>query len=307
MQAEIRNSMWVGLLLCGTVITGCASSNVPSAASGPSAGELTAKTEAPAPRSVAQAFAPGSTDNQAKAQASAQAVPKPAPQLVRTASVNLVVPDVDKAVRALNELVREQQGEVLNLQDQSPIRSDTAHRAQAQLRVPQSRFEQTLAALNQLGQVQTRTIRAEDVADQIVDYQVRLRNLRRTEDNILKIMDRSGNIEQVLRVTQELGNVRGQIEQIDAQLKSVQNRVAYSNITVSFEAATSGPVAERAVGVRLGESWKSSTRSMQAFSLDLLALGLWLIAFSPYLLVSGAALTFALRWWQRRRPQRPAA
>ncbi len=234
--------------------------------------------------------------------------PKPTPQLIRTASVSLLVADTEAALRQLDDLVRAQQGDILNIEDASPRQSGQPRTAQAEVRVPQARFAPTLEALAQLGQVQTRTVSAQDVSDQIVDYQARLRNLRRTEQSILKIMDRSGNIEQVLRVTQELGNVRGQIEQIDAQLKAVQNQVAYAHIRVNFETIASSAGVERSVGVRLAETWKSATRSMQDFSVGLLAAGLWLVAYSPYLLLSGAALAFAIsRLRPRHTPPPPAA
>ena len=86
------------------------------------------------------------------------------------------------------------------------------------MRVPQNLLEKTLNELAELGAVQSRNISAEDVGEKIVDFQARLSNLRRTESNLLKIMDKSGSVKDILSVAQELSRVREQIVRFTAQL-----------------------------------------------------------------------------------------
>jgi hypothetical protein len=74
-----------------------------------------------------------------------------------------------------------------------------------------------------LGTVENRNITAADVGDRLVDFQARLTNLQKTEANLQKIMARAGSVRDVLSFAQELSNVRETIEQIDAQLKTLQN------------------------------------------------------------------------------------
>ncbi len=61
--------------------------------------------------------------------------------------------------------------------------------------------------------------------------------MQKTESTLLEIMERSGSVSDVLKVAQELSDVRQSIEQINAQLKSLQNQVAYSTITLKLEAS----------------------------------------------------------------------
>jgi peptidoglycan hydrolase CwlO-like protein len=93
-----------------------------------------------------------------------------------------------------------------------------------------------------LGTVENRNITAADVGDRLVDFQARLTNLQKTEANLQKIMARAGSVRDVLSFAQELSNVRETIEQIDAQLKTLQNQVAYSTITLNLEAAVSSTI-----------------------------------------------------------------
>ena len=213
-------------------------------------------------------------------------------QLIRTANLNIEVTDVSKTLRTATSITEGQLGDVIGLNDETPSSDNAVHTGTMSIRVPQYRFEQTLDALGALGKVKSKSVNAQDVSDQLVDAQARLRNLRRTEADILKIMDRSGNIEQVLNVTQQLGSVREQIEQLDAQIQGMQYQVAYSTINVTF---TSPVVVNVPTGFAvLGEAWNSALGSLRDFTVSVLSLGLWLLAFSPYIIVLALIAAFAM-------------
>ncbi|HAG85328.1 MAG TPA: DUF4349 domain-containing protein [Cyanobacteria bacterium UBA12227] len=214
-------------------------------------------------------------------------VPQSSPQLVKTAEISLLVNSIDEALEESSKIVQQQQGDVLGLQDDKPQNSNRRETASMQIRVPQNKLDPTLNALAQLGIVQRRHLTAEDVSTQLVDFQARLRNLRQTESSLLKIMERSGSISDVLKVAQELSNVRQSIEQIDAQLKSLTNRVAYSTITLQLEAAVATPTSRQPLGSRMGNTWNNATQSVTDFTTNLVRLLIWLVAYSPYLVVLG--------------------
>lgn len=215
--------------------------------------------------------------------------PRANPQLIRKAALTLIVNSLDKSIQQVLAIVRQQQGDLLGLEDKKPLDS-ARHTVSLQIRVPQKQLDTTLDQLTQLGNVQSRTITAEDVTDQLVDFQARLRNLQKTESTLLEIMERSGSVGDVLKVAQELSNVRQSIEQINAQLKSLQNQVAYSTITLKLEAAVSTTTPERSLGSQVQETWNTSTYSLREFSISLLRLGIWLMVYSPYLLLLAAAI-----------------
>jgi hypothetical protein len=160
-----------------------------------------------------------------------------------------------------------------------------------EIRVPQERLETTLEALAKLGTVENRALTAEDVTEQLVDSEARLRNLRKSEEMVLKIMERSGSVGDVLKASQELSNIRESIERIDAQLKSLRNQVAYSTISLTLEAAVSAQqTPEPSLGLRVQETWGKAAHSVGEFTLGLFALGIWLLAYSPYFLLIAAAV-----------------
>jgi len=227
--------------------------------------------------------------------------PPSRPQLVKTAEISLVVNSMDDTLGKASDIVEQQQGDVLGLQDEKP-ENGSRQTASMQIRVPQEKLEFTLDALAKLGSVQRRKISAEDVTNQLVDIQARLRNLRQTEASLLQIMKRSGSVGDVLKVAKELSDVRQSIEQIDAQFKNLANRVAYSTIALRLEAATSTTTAQPHLGLQVKDTWNNATHSVGELTTGLLRLGIWLIAYTPYLLLLAGVIWFS---YSRRRKQPP--
>jgi len=286
-----HSAFLVSALLGGVIFTSCSRAPLPTnKALPPIAGDMAVNQTAPS-ESVAQ-------------RAEAAPVPRTRPQLIKKAAMTVVVNSVDKSIDAVSQIIAKQQGDLIGLNERQPTKDNSRHTASIQLRVPQNSLEPTLEEIAKLGTVESRNITAEDVGDRLVDFQARLTNLRKTEANLQKIMDRAGSVRDVLSVAQELSQVRQSIEQIDAQLKNLQNQVAYSTITLNLEAAVSSTSPQRAVGSQIQETWNKSTQSLGAFTLGLLKLGIWLMVYSPYLLILAASIYGFTRWRRTHALQR---
>lgn len=185
--------------------------------------------------------------------------------LIRNVSLSLVVADVDSAGARVERLIRARGGFVSssNLEDRGgfPWRSYT-------LRVPSDRLDATLADLRALSvKVTGESQNVQDVTDQAVDVQARLRTLRATEEELIGLLkdarSRGQKAEDVMAIYRELTGIRTQIEQYQGQLQSLQNLSALSTISLSLapDAAT-GPIQPQ--GWRPGETVKNSLRQLVA-------------------------------------------
>ena len=220
------------------------------------------------------------------------------PQLIKRAQLSLVVDSIDDSLKNASQLIRAQQGDILDLQDnQIEAIQRTAY---LRIRVPQANLDPLLAALGELGTVQQQGLSAEDVSTQIVDAQARLRNLRKSEESLLKIMERSGEISHVLEVSRELGRVREQIEQIDARVQTLQTQVRYSTVDLTLAAAVAAQPIGRPLGETIGTTWRDATQSVGDLTVGLMQLGLWLLAYSPYMLIVAIAAVLGYRTIRRR-------
>lgn len=275
-----KAGLFLSLFLGSFIFTSCASANY--------------ETTSSAPQSIA-------AREVADVAQSSKKVPQRKQQLIKKARMTIIVNSLDKSVDSVEKIINQQKGYLLSLEETQLDNSYSRPSARVQMRVPQKLLETTLNELAQLGTVQSRSISAEDVGEQIVDFEARLSNLRRTETNLQKIMDKSGSIKDILNVSKELSNVRGQIERITAQLKSLQNQVAYSTITLNLEAAVSSTSNPPGLPSQVQDAWNNSTRSFGAFTVGLLKLGIWLIVYTPYLFILVAAGYFLKRRFNSSR------
>ncbi len=286
-QATSRPALILSMLM-GCVITSCSAAPSPQASSG-----------APEQKAPSAAAPSGSNVNSDASKTTPTApTPRTRPQLIKKATLTLIVDSVDKSVRDARAIADKQQGDLIGLEDRKPEDDHSRHTASMQLRVPQERLESVLEELTKLGTIKSRSITAEDVGQQLVDFQARLTNLRATETNLQKIMDRAGSVKDILSVAKELSDVRQSIEQIDAQSKNLQNQVAYSAIALNLEAAVSNTSSGN-LGAQVQETWKQSTHSFGELTVSLLQLGIWLMVYSPYFVLLAAA-GYGFKRWRRR-------
>jgi hypothetical protein len=99
-----------------------------------------------------------------------------------------------------------------------------------------------LDELRSLGEkVTTDSISGQDVTEEYVDLKSRERNLRATEESLLRLYDGAENVEEALSIQRELTGVRGEIELVQGRIKYLDQRSIYSQITLNIQPVTSPP------------------------------------------------------------------
>ena len=102
------------------------------------------------------------------------------------------------------------------------------------VRVPVDRFDSVRLALGELGEIESQSIRGEDVSGQLVDYEARLRSLQAQEESLLVLVGRATAVGEVLQVQQTLFSVRQQIEQLKAQKANLEQSVSLATLQVAL-------------------------------------------------------------------------
>ncbi len=241
--------------------------------------------------------APTAASPKAEAAAAKDVISQPTvPQLIRRAELALDVKDSGAIVKQIRTLITAAQGDLVSLEEQG--QAGNTRSASLTVRIPQEKLDRTLDDLSALGKVRRRSVTAEDVSTQIVDTDARLRNLKKSEAAVLALLDRSGNVNDILKVSQELSRIREQIEQLTAQVTQLKTQVAYSTIAIELTEAVALAPTQTQFNDQLGNAWNSASHTVGGFTRGLVVLAVWLLAFSPY--IGGiAGLVYFLR--RRRR------
>jgi len=216
----------------------------------PPPADVAASTAAPstpaaeAPREAAAGM-PGSTATPTALAGQAPSASEPSREMLDIeGNVSLEVPKVKTALRALREMTKRAGGVV------TEERVDTmsgSGNAQMTLRVPSGKARSLLDELDEVGSVLSQSVEAKDVGKEYFDAQLRLSSLEVTLRRYEEVLTHATKVEEILRIEQELGRLRSEIEQVKGNLRFLSDRAARATLHIALHEKTpeiASPVEE---------------------------------------------------------------
>ena len=278
-----------GLVMAGTAAGCSAGDRNASSASGSEHGPLvTNGGTAAAPR--AQGGSSGS-----KAAQTALSPSDVQRSIIYTGSVVIRVKDVDTAASAASDLATGAGGYVGG--DNRDIDASRSI-ATMTLRVPSAKFYATVTALDTLGAPQSRNVSTQDVTQQVIDVQSRLKTEQASVDRIRALIASTTSIGQIVSLEDELTQRESDLESMEAQLRSLTDLTTLSTITVTLlgpEARVTAVHKPRKTGFigGLEAGWNGFVKSLTVL---LTVLG----AVLPFAVAIGVPVAIVI-WFLRRR------
>jgi hypothetical protein len=293
------------LLLVCAFISGCASREAPVAASlsaamapdAPAAQAMGGAAESSAAK-TAQSIASGAATSSPGAKVDAEAMSRRA--VIRNATMQLSNEHPAAITEQATVLARAAGGYVLDGTTQTA--SGSVLSSMVVLRVPEPAFEKTLEQVRKLAKLREESITGEDVTDEFVDTEARLRALRKLELRLMGLLEQSAKLNDLLQVEQEVARVNGEIERFEGRLRYLRERTQMSTITLTVQAPEQPYVPEHeSIASRLSNAFHAGIE----VAVSVIESGIVVLGF-----ILPASLTFALFaapvvWMikRRRRPQ----
>ncbi|HET9781426.1 MAG TPA: DUF4349 domain-containing protein [Candidatus Dormibacteraeota bacterium] len=226
------------------------------------------------------------------------------PPVIRTAQLAITVGSglFDSKLASVRSLVEGEGGYIAGTDAQA---SPTDNPENTQIRtgvisfmVPAAHFDDTIDQLSKVGKVQSEHITGTDVSAQYVDLNARLVNAQAQLDAMRALLAKAQNINDIIAVQNQIGQITAQIEQLKGQIKYLDDNTSYSTVSVTL--TESGAPAQTAPG----DSWGFVTALNQGAhnfmtTINYVVTGLG--AIGPFLVLVG--LGFIV--WRRRRPALP--
>jgi hypothetical protein len=216
---------------------------------------------------------------------------------VYRSELSIFVKDFDKSRREMEEILKRHAGYLGDLQVNE--RPGSGRYLEATLRVPADQREAVRAELRALGRIESESQSGEDVTQQSSDLNARLSNARNSERRLTDLLrERTGKLTDVLAVEKEIDRVRGEIERMEAERKSLTNRVDFTALNVKI-------CEEYRAGLQRPDSLSSRLRNAAVegyrTTLDsVTGAASFLLAYGPSVLLWSAVLFFPLRLVWRR-------
>lgn len=246
--------------------------------------------------------APGGEAAQPATGSAAGTVP-PLRQVIRTAVYEIELPrgQFQEKYDAVTALAGRYGGYVASASTTAADGDGAVSRGTVTIRVADTgdNLDKAMAELDGMGRVVSRSLSGQDVTDEYVDLESRLRNAKSHEASLLALMAKATTIEETLLVESELNTVRAEIEQLQGRLNQLEDRTDFATITVEMYEEDAEPDGN-GDGFTWGfvDSLKyAGWLAVQTLNFVIKALGVIL----PLALIAALVAVVAYRLAQRRR------
>ncbi|MFN4145329.1 MAG: DUF4349 domain-containing protein [Runella sp.] len=162
-------------------------------------------------------------------------------QIIRNASVRFQVKNVGEASKKVERLVKSLGGIITHAEE---LRQYSELRHDLSIKIPAVRLDTFLVMmLKESIYTESKSITAEDVTKRYIDLTARIKAQKATEEKYLEILKKARNVEEVLKVEEQLAKMREEIEAREAQLRELKYDVAMSSVQASLYERIEGTAA----------------------------------------------------------------
>jgi hypothetical protein len=167
------------------------------------------------------------------------------------------------------------------------------------VRVPAAQFGAALDEMRKLGGRMLREkITGQDVTEEFIDLEARLRAKRALEAQFLEIMKRAQKVTDALEVQTQIAEVRGEIERMEGRRRFLENQAALSTITVMLH--TPAPLVAATTGGFWHGIKKSFGDGLDAASEVIFGIIHFVVVMIPIALLILLPAWLLFRWLRRR-------
>lgn len=169
-------------------------------------------------------------------------------KVIQTGRIDLEVTDLDKTYSRIVSEPQSLGGYVESSSMNNPNGDSTGDRSNRSsyltLRVPAEQFSRLVAKVKALGVVLSINQQGQDVSAEYYDTQARLRNWQQQEARLLEILKKAKNVEEILRVENELQRVRQEIEVMEGRIKTLGTMADLATLEVQLTQVRSSQVIQ---------------------------------------------------------------
>lgn len=209
-------------------------------------------------------------------------------KLVKNGRIAFETDDANKTRKTILAAVKASRGYIG--QDNEARSSDEISHTMV-VHVPTAGFETFLASATKgVTEFRHKSISSEDVTARYVDTQSRIKTKKEIEIRYRALLGKATKVKEILEIEAQLGEIRTDIEAMEAQFKQLNNDVEYATLEIVFfkPIYTSNPFMSE-----LANAFGNGLDNLRAFTVVLVAI--W-----PFVLLAVGVVAI-FNWWKKKR------
>lgn len=209
-------------------------------------------------------------------------------KIIKTGEIGIETKNFENTINSIFERVKELGGFIESSYIEGNSYNDHLSRRSGEIkvRIPDKVFDQFINKADAFGNVINRSMQGEDITDAYVDTVARLKSLTVQRERLMKLLEKSGALEELFAIEKELANVNYQIEQFQGTLNKYDSLIDYATVQVRIEEVIDYQNTKTATTFRerIAREFQDSLKGVKNLGEKLVLL---LVGMAPFVVVVG--------------------
>lgn len=225
-------------------------------------------------------------------------------KLIKTVSMEVETKEFDKALDSVEREADALGGYIESMETYNgSAYSDyrTTRQASLTIRIPKEALEEFLTTVSGISNVTRSSENVEDVTLTYVDLESHKEALETEQKRLLSLLEQAETVEDIITIESRLSEVRYQLESMESQLRTFDNRIDYSTVYLSVdEVEVFSPAQEENTWSRIRDGFVNSIRNIAEGCKEL---AIWFLIKLPYFVCIAVIAVLVIKKTKKRRKQ----
>lgn len=205
-------------------------------------------------------------------------------KLIKDVNMTVETKDFDKLMTNLNMEIQNNKGYIQESNVSGNRYNSSSNRyATIIVRVPADKLDGFTGKISSLCNIVSKTESTRDVTMDYIDVESHVNALRTEQQSLQNLMSKTQNLNDILQIQKTLTEIIYQIESYESKLRTYDNLIAYSTITMRIEEVEKiTPVGNKSAWQQIGSNFSNN---IGYIGKGASAIFVWLVSSSPFLLI----------------------
>ncbi|HKL98679.1 MAG TPA: DUF4349 domain-containing protein [Mobilitalea sp.] len=158
-------------------------------------------------------------------------------KIIRTVSMEVETQDFDEAIEGVNDEIRRLDGYVESANVSGNRYYDTRNMRYSNIiaRIPKDRLDEFIGVVYEVSNVVYKSETTKNVTLEYVDTESRKKSLEIEQERLFDLLGKTGTLEEIITLESRLSTIRYELQNYETQLRTYDNQVEYSTVTMKIE------------------------------------------------------------------------
>jgi hypothetical protein len=206
---------------------------------------------------------------------------------VETTAFSQLIDDISRSVDDLGGYM-----ESSDISGNSISDSNGRRYANLTVRVPSEKLDQFVTQVSEQGNVTNKSENTQDVTLQYSDIESRKKSLTIEQERLWELMEQADSVDSIIALESRLSEIRYQLESFESQLRTYDNQVDYSTVTINInEVKVLTPTEPASIATRIQKGFR---RNLEDTANGLINFFVWFVSSLPSLIVWAIVIILAV-------------